>query len=109
MGEWDKWVNESGQVHKVGLAIFGKIPLGDREAIKYNAALLKAASTAASVLPSGCSCLLVYADLDVVNHQQCERNRGTGNVADDVVVFQHALIIAGDDVARNDGSNGRSG
>ena len=47
MGEWNKWSNESEQIHKVGPAIFGKIPLGNREAIKYNAALLKGASTAA--------------------------------------------------------------
>lgn len=47
MGEWDNWAPGAEQVHKVGPAIFGKIPLGGREAIKYNAAWLKSASTAA--------------------------------------------------------------
>jgi hypothetical protein len=47
MGEWDNWASSSEQIHKVGPAVFGKIPMGKREAIKYNAALLKAASTAA--------------------------------------------------------------
>lgn len=47
MGTWDNWAPDSEQIHKVGPAIFGKIPLGGREAIKYNAAWLKGASTAA--------------------------------------------------------------
>lgn len=47
MGEWNNWANSSGQIHKAGPAVFGKIPLGGREAIKYNAAWLLGASTAA--------------------------------------------------------------
>ena len=42
MGVWNKWSPSSEQEHKLGPAIFGKIPLrqGVREAIKYNAAWL---------------------------------------------------------------------
>ncbi|MHB1173590.1 MAG: hypothetical protein ACYCZJ_00495 [Sulfuriferula sp.] len=42
MGVWNKWSPSSEQDHKLGPAIFGKIPLrqGVREAIKYNAAWL---------------------------------------------------------------------
>lgn len=42
MGVWNKWSPSSEQEHKLGPAIFGKIPLrqGTREAIKYNAAWL---------------------------------------------------------------------
>lgn len=48
LGEWNNWASDSEQIHKAGPAVFGKIPLGGREAIKYNAALLKGTSTAAS-------------------------------------------------------------
>lgn len=47
-GDVDKWAPAEQQVHKAGPAIFGKLPLGGREAIKYNAAWLLAASKAAS-------------------------------------------------------------
>ena len=40
MGRWDHWVPASEQEHKAGPAIFGKVKLGGREAIRYNAALL---------------------------------------------------------------------
>lgn len=41
MGEWDSWVgSKEEQGHSVGPAIFGKVPLGNRQAIKYNAAWL---------------------------------------------------------------------
>lgn len=47
MGEWNSWASEAEQIHKAGPAVFGKVPLGQREAIKYNAAWLLGASTAA--------------------------------------------------------------
>lgn len=47
MGEWSSWASEAEQIHKAGPAVFGKVPLGKREAIKYNAAWLLGASTAA--------------------------------------------------------------
>jgi hypothetical protein len=47
MGEWDHWAPSDERIHKVGPAIFGKLPLGNKQAIKYNAAWLLGASTAA--------------------------------------------------------------
>jgi len=47
MGKWDNWVKGNEQIHKAGPAIFGKFALGDRQAIKYNAAWLIGASSAA--------------------------------------------------------------
>jgi len=47
MGKWDNWVKNDEQIHKVGPAIFGKIALGNKQAIKYNAAWLLGASSAA--------------------------------------------------------------
>ncbi len=48
MGKWDHWESSREQNHRVGPAIFGKVKLGDgREAIRYNAAYLFAASHAA--------------------------------------------------------------
>lgn len=46
-GDVDKWAPTEQQVHKAGPAIFGKLPLGGHEAIRYNAAWLLAASKAA--------------------------------------------------------------
>lgn len=41
MGEWDNWVGSKQEDgHSVGPAIFGKVVLGNRQAIKYNAAWL---------------------------------------------------------------------
>jgi hypothetical protein len=41
MGEWDSWVGSKTEVtHRMGPAIFGKYILGNRQAIKYNAAWL---------------------------------------------------------------------
>lgn len=41
LGEWDKWVNSKAEEgHNMGPAIFGKVPVGNRQAIKYNAAWL---------------------------------------------------------------------
>ena len=40
MGKWDHWEPRSEQNHRAGPALFGKVKLGGREAIKYNAAWL---------------------------------------------------------------------
>jgi len=41
MGEWDSWVgSKEEEGHSAGPAIFGKFPMGNRQAIKYNAAWL---------------------------------------------------------------------
>lgn len=47
MGKWDQWSSQDERVHKVGPAVFGKLPLGGRQAIRYNAAWLVGASNAA--------------------------------------------------------------
>lgn len=46
MGEWTRWSSRDERIHKLGPAIFGKLPIGDHQAIKYNAAWLFAASSA---------------------------------------------------------------
>jgi hypothetical protein len=40
MGTYDNWSPQDEQIHKLGPAVFGKLPLGGRQAIKYNAAWL---------------------------------------------------------------------
>lgn len=41
MGEWDNWINSKAEEGRsVGPAIFGKVPVGSRQAVKYNAAWL---------------------------------------------------------------------
>lgn len=40
VGEWNHWESTSDQSHKVGPAIFGKLPAGNHLAIYYNAAWL---------------------------------------------------------------------
>jgi hypothetical protein len=40
MGPWNDWEPASQQIHRFGPAIFGKIGLGGRQALKYNAAVL---------------------------------------------------------------------
>ena len=40
LGRWDKWAPSSEQEHKWGPAVFGKIKLAGKQAIKYNAAIL---------------------------------------------------------------------
>lgn len=40
MGKWNHWEHGSDQSHRVGPAVFGKVKLGGRQAIKYNAAWL---------------------------------------------------------------------
>lgn len=47
MGKWNDWNNQANQNHRIGPAIFGKFALGNRQAIRYNAAWLLGASTAA--------------------------------------------------------------
>jgi len=47
MGEWNHWEDSNEQSHKLGPAIFGKIGLGNKQAIRYNAALLYGVSDAA--------------------------------------------------------------
>lgn len=39
-GEWNHWSSHNEQEHKLGPAIFGKIAVGQHQAIKYNAAWL---------------------------------------------------------------------
>lgn len=40
VGKWNDWEERSAQTHKAGPAVFGKLPLGGRHALKYDAALL---------------------------------------------------------------------
>jgi hypothetical protein len=47
MGKWDHWDNSSDQNHRFGPAVFGKLALGNKQAIKYNAAWLFGISDAA--------------------------------------------------------------
>jgi hypothetical protein len=47
MGDYDNWAAQDDQIHKLGPAIFGKLPLGSGKVIKYNAAWLLGASKAA--------------------------------------------------------------
>jgi hypothetical protein len=47
VGEWDNWEASDEQEHKAGPAVFGKLPLGGHQAIKYNAAYLIGLSDAA--------------------------------------------------------------
>ena len=47
MGEWNHWAPRDQQSHRLGPAVFGKLFLGQRQAIRYNAAWLIKASDAA--------------------------------------------------------------
>ena len=40
MGKWDNWESSSEQKHQMGPAVFGKLSLGERQALKYDAAWL---------------------------------------------------------------------
>jgi hypothetical protein len=48
VGKWDNWDPSDEQNHRMGPAVFGKIDLGTKQAIKYNAALLFGTSEAAA-------------------------------------------------------------
>ncbi|TRZ99348.1 MAG: hypothetical protein D4R84_02185 [Rhodocyclaceae bacterium] len=47
MGKWDRWAPTDERGHSAGPAIFGKLPIGNHQAIKYNAAWLLGTSKAA--------------------------------------------------------------
>ena len=47
MGKWNDWDSRDQQNHRLGPAVFGKIALGNHQALRYNAAWLLGASTAA--------------------------------------------------------------
>lgn len=40
LGKWDDWAPRSEQSHILGPAVFGRLPLAGRQALKYNAAYL---------------------------------------------------------------------
>jgi len=46
VGKWDRWSSASQQEFKVGPALFGKLKMGSREAIKWNTAFLMGATNA---------------------------------------------------------------
>jgi hypothetical protein len=48
VGKWDNWDASDEQNHRMGPAVFGKIGLGGKQKIKYNAALLFGTSEAAA-------------------------------------------------------------
>ena len=46
LGEWDTWVGDKAEENRsIGPAVFGKVALGNRQAIKYNAAWLIGSGT----------------------------------------------------------------
>jgi hypothetical protein len=47
MGKWNNWNKQIDQIHRVGPAVFGKFALGNRRAIRYNAAWLIGSNNAA--------------------------------------------------------------
>lgn len=47
MGKWDQWSKMAEQNHRMGPAVFGKLALGEHQAIKYNATWLAGVSDAA--------------------------------------------------------------
>jgi hypothetical protein len=47
MGKWNDWDKQADQSHRIGPAVFGKFALGDRQAIRYNAAWLFGTGNAA--------------------------------------------------------------
>ncbi|MFM2435932.1 MAG: hypothetical protein RL063_1915 [Pseudomonadota bacterium] len=46
-GAWNDWSSTSNQNHRFGPAVFGKVKLAPKQAVKYNAALLFGSSQAA--------------------------------------------------------------
>lgn len=47
VGKWNDWAPAEERTHRLGPAVFGKIGLGGRQAIRYNAAWLVGAATGA--------------------------------------------------------------
>ena len=47
VGKWDQWATEGERSHRAGPAVFGMLPLGGRQKIRYNAAWLLGASPTA--------------------------------------------------------------
>ena len=47
MGKWNNWSGQSSQGHFAGPAVMGKVVLGERQALRYNAAWLFGLSSAA--------------------------------------------------------------
>ncbi len=47
VGKWNRWAPNQERAHSVGPAVFGKLPVGERKAIKYNAAWLSQVTQAA--------------------------------------------------------------
>ena len=47
MGRWNHWARDDERSHRAGPAVFGKLPIGTHQAIKYNAAWLVGLSSAA--------------------------------------------------------------
>lgn len=45
LGQWNHWDPAEERSHRIGPAVFGKLALGNRRAIRYNAAWLVGAST----------------------------------------------------------------
>ena len=41
LGEWDHWATRDRQSHRAGPAIFGSVSLGGKQALIYQAAILK--------------------------------------------------------------------
>jgi hypothetical protein len=48
MGKWNDWEPSHEQQHLLGPAVFGKLPLGNHQALKYNAAYLLGVSDGAA-------------------------------------------------------------
>jgi hypothetical protein len=46
LGKWNHWEPREEQEHRAGPAVFGKVKLEGRQAIRYNAAWLIGANTA---------------------------------------------------------------
>ena len=47
LGQWNRWAPADQRSHRIGPAVFGKLALGNHQAIRYNAAWLVGASTSA--------------------------------------------------------------
>ena len=47
VGPWNRWEPHAEQPHRAGPALFGRVKVGERQAVKYNAALLMGLTDAA--------------------------------------------------------------